>query len=155
MFGERGYLTFPTRATARKPPQGFVAWCCSCCCPSTSEEETGGAEVIHVCPEAEENFDEGEGMKVAVQKMEYGPPTGRRYSCEKRVGLRVVKRGHASTGEKWRHNKDSVEGREVGVPMLKYQPSDRDRYEDGAGGGRGMQIPEIRVHRAQDGDEGI
>jgi hypothetical protein len=113
-------------------------------------------EVIHVCPRAEENFDEAGRNKVAVQKMGYGPPKETSYSYERRMGLCAMKRSHTSASEKWHLSKDSVEGREVGIPMVrKYQPPDHDRYEDGAGGGGGMQIPEIRVHHAQDGNEGI
>ena len=38
MFGERGYLAFPTKAFAGKPPQGFMSWCCSCFCPRRRRE---------------------------------------------------------------------------------------------------------------------
>jgi hypothetical protein len=113
-------------------------------------------EVIHVCPRGEENFDEAGGKKVAMQKMEYGPPKEVRYSGERGVGLRVVKQSHTSDSEKWGHSKGNVEGREVGVLMLrKYHSADHGRHEDGAGESRGMQIPEIRVHHAQDIEEGI
>jgi hypothetical protein len=153
MFGERGYLTFPRRAMARKPPQGFIAWCCSCCCPKASREEPGGVEVIHVCPRAEENFDEAGGNKLAVQKKGCAQRKETRYSDEGRMARRVMQRSHAC--EKWRPNKDSVEVTEMGVPMLEYQYLVHSTYEDGADGGRGMQSPEIGVHRAQGVDEGM
>ncbi|XP_069680537.1 synaptotagmin-like protein 4 [Periplaneta americana] len=41
MLGERGYLAFPTKILARKPPQGFLAWCCSSCCrPKQGRDES-------------------------------------------------------------------------------------------------------------------
>ena len=156
MFGERGYLTFPRRVMARKPPQGFIAWCCSCCYPKASREEPGRVEVTHGCPRAEESFDEAGGNKLAVQKKGFGQPKEARYSDEIRMARRVMQRSHASSvSEKWRPSKDSVEVTEMGVPMLEYQSLVHSTYEDGAVGGRGMQSPEIRVHRAQGGDEGI
>lgn len=155
MFGERGYLTFPRRAKARKPPQGFIAWCCSCCCPRASREEPGRVEVIHIGPRAEENFDEAGGNKVSVQKRGCGQPQETRYSDERRMTRRVMKRSHASASEKWRPSEDTVEVTEVGVPMLEYQSLVHSTYKDGAGDVRGMQIPEVRVHHEQRGDEGI
>jgi hypothetical protein len=69
---------------------------------------------------------------------------------------RVMQRSHASSAiENWRPSKDSVEVTEMGVSMLEYQSIVRSTYEDGADGGRGMQSPEIRVHRAQGSDEVI
>jgi len=155
MFGERGYLTFPKRVMARKPPQGFIAWCCSCCCPKASREEPSRVEVIRVCPRAEENFDEAGGNKMEVQKKGYGQPKENRYSDERREARCVMQRSHASASEKWRLNRDRVEVTEVGVPMLEYQSVVHSTYEDGADGGRGMQSPAIRVHLAQGGEEGI
>lgn len=155
MFGERGYLTFPRRAMVRKPPQGFIAWCCSCCCPKASREEPGRVEVIHVCPRAEENFDEAEGNKLALQKRGCAQPKETRYTEERRMARHVMQRSHASSAsEKWRPSKDIVEVTEMGVPMLEYQSLVHSTYKDGAGGGRGMQSPEIRVHRAEGGEEG-
>jgi hypothetical protein len=112
-------------------------------------------EVIHVRPRAEESFDEAGGNKLAVQKRGCGQPKETRYSDERRIALHVMQRSHASASEKWRPSKDNIEVTEMGVPMLEYQSLVRSTYEDGADGGRGMQIPEIRVHRAQGGDEGI
>lgn len=156
MFGERGYLTFPRRAMARKPPQGFIAWCCSCCCPKESREEPGRVKVIHACPRAEESFEEAGGNKLVVQKKGCAEPKETRYSDERRMARRVMQRSHASSAsEKWRPSKDFVEVTEMGDSMLEYQSLVRSTYEDGADGGRGMQSPEIRVHRAQGGDEGI
>jgi hypothetical protein len=91
---------------------------------------------------------------MAVQKRGCGQPKESRYSDERRIALRVMQQSHASASEKWRPSKDSVEVIEMGVPMLERQSLVHSTYEDGAGGGRGMQIPEIRVHRAQGGDEG-
>jgi len=155
MFGERGYLTFPRRVMARKPPQGFIVRCCSCCCPKASREEPGRVEVIHVCPRAEENFDEAGGNKMAVQKKGCGQPKDNRYSDERRMARRIMQRSHASPSEKWRPSRGRVEVTEVGVPMLEYQSVVHNTYEDGADGGRGMQSPEIIVHLAQGGEEGI
>lgn len=155
MFGERGYLTFPRRVMARKPPQGVIAWCCSCCCPKASREEPGRVEVIHVCPRAEENFDEAGGIKVAVQKKGCGQPKENRYAGERTMARRVMQRSHASASDKWRPSKGRVEVTEVGVPMLEYQSLVHSTCEDSADGARGMQSPEIRVHRAQGGEEGI
>ena len=155
MFGERGYLTFPRRAMARKPPQGFIAWCCSCCCPKVSKEDPGRVEMMHVCPRAEENFDEAGGNKLAVQKKGCAQPKETRYADERRIARRVVQRSHASASEKWRPSKDGVEVTEMGVPMLEYEPVVHSTYEEGADCVRGMQSPDIRVHRAQFDDEGI
>jgi len=92
---------------------------------------------------------------VAVQKKGCGQPKETRYSDERRMARRVMHRSHASASEKWYPSKDSVEVKELGVPMLEYNSPVHSTYEDGADGGRGMQIPEIRVHRAHGGDEGI
>jgi len=155
MFGERGYLTFPRRVMARKPPRGFIAWCCSCCCPKASREEPGRVEVIHICPRAEENFDEAGGNKMAVQKKGCVQPKENRYSDERRMARLVMQRSHASAIEKWRPSRDRVEVTEAGVPMLEYQSVVHSTYENGADGGRGMQCPEIRVHPPHGGEEGI
>ena len=106
-------------------------------------------EVIRVCPRAEENFDGAGGNKVAVQKRECGQPKEMRYSDERRMARRVMNRSQASVSEKWRLNKDSVDVTEVSVPMLECQSLVHSTHEDGAGGGRRMQVPEIRVRHAQ------
>jgi hypothetical protein len=113
-------------------------------------------KVIHACPRAEESFEEAGGNKLVVQKKGCAEPKETRYSDERRMARRVMQRSHASSAsEKWRPSKDFVEVTEMGDSMLEYQSLVRSTYEDGADGGRGMQSPEIRVHRAQGGDEGI
>jgi hypothetical protein len=154
MFGERGYLTFPTRALLRKSPQGFIAWCCSCCLPKPVREETC------VSPRRDENFEEvtfiGEGEKVAVLKS-YHSSTVEEWRCSdgKSVGLQLKRRSHASVDEKWLCNRDSHEGREVQVRKLrKCQSSDNEGRCDGSfGGGECVEIPVVKVHHAQDNNE--
>jgi hypothetical protein len=109
-------------------------------------------EVIHVCPRTEENFDEA---RLAVQKREYGQAKETRYSDERRMERHVMNRSQASASEKWRLNKDSVEVTKVGVPMLECQSLVHSTYEDGAGGGRRMQVPEITVRHAKGSDGSI
>jgi hypothetical protein len=154
MFGERGYLTFPARALARKPLQGFIAWFCSCCLRKPAREET------RVPPRTDENCEEDtaidKGEKVAMQKRRLGQTSEeRRCSYGKGMELQLKKRGHSSVDEQWLCNKDSHEGRKMQVRMLrKCRSSDNEgRYEDSAGGGKCAEVPMIRVHHAQVGDE--
>jgi hypothetical protein len=149
MFSERGYLTFPTRALARKPPQGLIFWCCSCCLPKAAREETDGVKVIHICLRPEENCEEdcstdGEEC-VPVQKNGKMEPS-------------LVKRDDVSANEEWHHNIDSLQEREADVPLLR-KPLSLDiekRYEDSRVNCKGVEIPVIRMHRGHgdDGDEG-
>jgi hypothetical protein len=112
-------------------------------------------ELIHACPRAEEKIDEAGGNRLAMEKKGFGQPKETRYSDERRMAKRVMHRSHASASEKWRPSKDSVEVTEIGIPMLEYQSLVHSTYQDGAGGGRGMKSPEIRVYHAQGDDEGI
>jgi hypothetical protein len=112
-------------------------------------------EVIRVRPRAEDSFGEAGGKQVAVQKRECDQPKERRYSDERRMAQRVLNRSQASASEKWRLNKGGVEETNVGVPMLECRSLVHSTYEDGAGDGRRMQVPEIRVRHAQGSDENI
>jgi hypothetical protein len=159
MFGERGYLTIPTRALARKSPQGLIDWCCSCCLPKAAREETGGVKVIHICPRTEENCEEDCGIdgeeSVPGLKMHQAPTNEKRYSDGRRTEPSLVKRGRVSADEESRRKKDSLQEREVDVRMLrKHQSSDMEkRYEDSGVDCRGVEIPLIRMHHVH-GDEG-
>jgi hypothetical protein len=158
MFSERGYLTFITRALARKPPQGLIVWCCSCCLPKAARDETGGVKVIHICPRTEDNCEEdcsidGEEL-VPVQKMYQAPTKERRYSHGRKIEPYLVKQDHVPANEEWNHNIE----REVDVPMLrKHLSSDIEkRYEDSHVNCEDVKIPMIRMHHVHgdDGDEG-
>ncbi|KAJ9595825.1 hypothetical protein L9F63_012980, partial [Diploptera punctata] len=50
MFGERGYLAFPTKFFARKSPQGFLAWFCTCCYPRRRRESNSQQGMVTSTP---------------------------------------------------------------------------------------------------------
>jgi hypothetical protein len=109
-------------------------------------------EVIHVSPRTEncEEDSTARGEEVPVQESHHEE---RRRSDRKRMELSFLKPVRALADEKWHHNKDSLEGREVEVPR-KHQSSDsKGRYEDSAVGDKDVEIPIMRVHYAQDNDD--
>jgi hypothetical protein len=155
MFGERGYLTFLTRALARKRPQGLIDWCCCCCLPKAAREEYGGVKVIHICPRTEGTFEEdriGGEQSVPVQKMHQPSTEESRYSDDRRMEPSVVKRGHVSASEEWLCNKDSLQKREVDMRMLRKHPSldIEKRCEDNGIDCKDAEIPVIRLHCVRD-----
>ncbi|PSN35914.1 hypothetical protein C0J52_07173 [Blattella germanica] len=89
MFGERGYLAFPRRAFAGKPPAGFIAWCCSCCRPKPKRDVPVSEQIKVPSRIPNENVQElnsgdisgtsvGEVIDVPVLKMHSSSITGRR-----------------------------------------------------------------------------
>jgi hypothetical protein len=117
-------------------------------------------ERIQVLSRTDDNDEDtaiGVRENVAVQTKCLGPTAEEtRCSDGKRMDLKFKKRGYASSeDEKWLCSKDSHEGREIPLRMLrKCRSSDNEgMYENSALGDKGMEVPVIRVHHAQDGYE--
>ena len=180
MFGERGYLAFPTRAFAGKPPQGFMAWCCSCCCPRRRREvpktvrrvpsETENTKLQQELSQDDSSTNIGKVDQVPVIQVEHSTTISEKRSVSKNVVQEEIrtstpkKQGVATTPEEGKRKWIDIplfKRRRYSVDETMLLPEDnvvknprKTRTLDSLGrrSGRDVEIPVLKIYTA-DGSE--